>query len=198
MRVRRLATVLAMTSAALVVVASASAVEATINPGVGIGKVKLGMSVAQVKKALGKWSYVNERKGNHLSVGWGFAEWTIEFVSGKVVQVATSHRTQRTISHIGTGSTWRALVRAYPNGTCAWYGGAKGGPAPVEYLVQSKKGTQTIFSLRYPTQPVGTTEPVRWTVTEVSVRTRWQVLPEFGKAWQPHCRADWRTSDAPL
>lgn len=182
---------------AATIVAQAPATETTIVPGIGIGDVRLGMSEAQVKKALGKWRYVNERKGTHLSVGWGFAAWTVDFINGRVVQVATAVRAQRTKLNIGPGSTWRALVRAYPYGTCAWYGGGIGGPAPVDYLIQNKNGTQTLFYLHYPQAPPGQKAP-RWTVTEVDVRTRFEVLPEFGPAWEPSCKADWRTSDSPL
>jgi hypothetical protein len=178
--------------------APASAVESTIYPGVGIGKVKLGMTEAQVKKALGSWRYVNERKGDHLSVGWGFAEWTIDFIRGRTVQVSTTIHSQRTASGIGTGSSWRALLRAYPRGTCAWYGAAVGHPGPVEYLVTSKSGTQTIFFLRYPQEALRNPAAARWTVTEVKVRTRFEQLPEFGTAWEPKCKSDWRTSDVPL
>jgi hypothetical protein len=192
----RRVTVFVAAVVAATAVAQASATEATIYPGVGIGHVKLGMTQTQVKKALGNWRYVNEHDGAHLSVGWGFAAWTVDFMNGRVVQVATALHAQRTKQKIGPGSTWRALVRAYPYGTCAWYGGAKSGPGPVEYLIQHKN-TQTIYYLRYPQAASGEQTPP-WTVTEVHVRTRFEVLPEFGQAWEPSCKSDWRTSDSPL
>jgi hypothetical protein len=181
----------------MVVVPSSSAIEATIYPGVGIGKVKLGMTEAQVKKALGNWRYINERKGKHLSVGWGFAEWTVDFIGGRTVQVATSVHSQRTTSGVGTGSSWRALVRAYPHGVCTFLGGERRGN-PVEYLVSHKGGTQTLYILRYPRLAYGSSVMPPWRVTEVEVRTPFTRLPEFAPKWQLHCKSDWRTGDAPI
>jgi hypothetical protein len=43
-----------------VVASGASAMEETIHPGVGIGKLKLGMTRSQVVRALGKDYIVNE------------------------------------------------------------------------------------------------------------------------------------------
>jgi hypothetical protein len=188
---------LAVCAVALALAPLAGATEATIIPGVGIGKVKRGMTQSQVKKALGNWRYVNERKGSHLSVGWGFAEWTIDFIGGRTVQVATSVHSQRTTSGIGTGSSWLALVRAYPKGVCTFLGGDRRGN-PVEYLVPHKGGTQTIYVLPYPKAPLGSVALPPWRVTEVLVRTPFERLPEFAPSWQLECKADWRTSDSPI
>jgi hypothetical protein len=182
---------LAAAVVAMVVAASASAVESTINPGIGIGKVRLGMSQTQVKQALGKWTFVNERKADHLSVGWGFGEWTVDFISGKVVEVSTTLRSQRTASHIGPGSSWHALVRAYPHGVCAPNNQVNRGRM-AEYLVPHKGGTQTIYYVPEPNDK----SPV-WLVGWAKVRKAWESLPEFAPTRQLHCRDDWRTSDAP-
>lgn len=113
------------------VVTGASAFESMIYPGVGIGKVKLGMTQTQVKKVLGKWSYVNEKKGKHLSAGWGLAQWTVDFFSGRVVQVATSVHSQRTTSGVGTGSSWRATrARVSAWGVHVVWRNEKPGPVP--------------------------------------------------------------------
>ena len=173
----------------------ARAAESTIYPGVGIGKVKLGMTQAQVKRALGGWRFVDERNGGHLSVGWGFGEWSADFVNGRVVEVATTLQSQRTPTRIGPGSTWRALVRAYPNGVCtANY--ESGWSGRHEYLVPHKGGTQTIYWVRRRPYRAGETPPP-FLVAEVHVRTRWAALPEFQPSWNAHCSTDWRTADHP-
>jgi hypothetical protein len=102
----------------------AHAASATIYPGVGIGKVTLGMTRAQVERALGKDSLVNSRAiiggTQYVELAWDFASWTVAFArTGSVlsaVQVGTTLRTQRTAAHVGTGTLWRALVRAHPHG----------------------------------------------------------------------------------
>jgi hypothetical protein len=193
--------VLAMVLAsAAIVIPGASAVESTINPGVGIGKVKLGMTEAQVKAALGGWRYVNEREGSHLSVSWGLfgSAWSADFVSGKLVEVSTAVHSQRTRSGIGQGSSWLALVRAYPHGLC--------GIRPPHFsssvivaglLVPHKGGTQTIFYAN----GVQTSEGSRdrtWLVSEVHVRTSWTPLREFDRTNGHHpieCKSTWRTGD---
>lgn len=179
---------------ALVVAPSASGVESTINPGVSIGKVKLGMTEAQVKKALGKWRYVNEQEGNRLNVSWGpfGSSWTVVFISGEVVQVSTMVPSQRTSSGIGHGSSWLALVRAYPNGVCRMnYKPA--GPI-AELLVPHKGGTQTIY---YVPGPLGypPTSKTGWHVAEVVVRTPWTPLPDFASEVPLECKSTWRTGD---
>jgi hypothetical protein len=190
---------LAMVGLALVFVPCASAVESTIYPGVGIGKVKLGMTPAQVERSLGRYRYVNERDGRHLSVGWGFGVWTVDFVGKRVVQVATTLRTQRTPTGVGPGASWRRLVRAYPHGVCTFT--ISGSWGLVEYLVPHKGGTQTVYLVPQPREEYGGVPDRivgKWRVSEVHVRTPFVQLPEFAPSWKPSCKEDWRTSDAPL
>ena len=49
----------------------ASAAELTIYPGVGVGKVELGMTRAQVVRVLGKDYIVNGREGNAAEIAVG-------------------------------------------------------------------------------------------------------------------------------
>jgi len=185
---------------AVTLAAAASATESTIYPGVAIGKVKLGMTATQVKKALGRDYLLNTSKTvngkRYVEYGWDYTRWTVTFVQQgrklRVVQVGTSVRTQRTRQGIGPGSTWRSLVRAYPNGICAQNNHPPGGGA-VEYLVQHPSGTQTIYWLPGP-RDYGAV----WHVVDVRVRTRWEVLPWFAPAGRAECRSDWRTADAPI
>jgi hypothetical protein len=105
------------------VVSTASAIELTIHPGVGIGKVRLGMTKAQAVRALGRDHFVNERQGAYTELAWDFGTWTVGFQRGRVVQVSTSLASQRTKKGVAPGrTTWRALMRAYPGGRCAYNG----------------------------------------------------------------------------
>src|SRR5256885_44086 len=108
------------------IAASASAAESTIYPGVGIGKVKLGMTRSQVVRALGKDSIVNDRttigRTRYVELAWNYATWTVTFAQhGRAltaVQVATDLLDQHTAGGIGMGSKWRAVLRVYPGGRC--------------------------------------------------------------------------------
>jgi len=90
MAARSLLTLTTAAVAALVVASTASATESTIYPGVGIGKVKLGMSRAQVVHALGKDYLVDERREGFLELGWNFGSWTVAMKQGRVVSDGAS------------------------------------------------------------------------------------------------------------
>jgi hypothetical protein len=189
---------LALLAAALVP-AGASASELTIYPGVGIGKVKLGMTKAQVVRALGKDYIVNGRKGNATELAWDFGSWSVTLVGNRVAEVAITLRGQKTPAGIGPGSSWKRVRTAYPGGACTAV------PIPAstvevrnEYLVAHKGGTQTIyFGASHEAFYQGKTNDKEWRVTEVHVRKPYVRLPEFAPDWQHHCRADWRTADSP-
>jgi hypothetical protein len=103
---------------ALALVPSAAAVESTIYPGVGIGKVKLGMAKAQVVHVLGHEYIVNGRSSNSVELAWNFASWSVTFVGNRAAQVAVSVSSQKTAAGVGPGSSWsvhwrcRAAARA--------------------------------------------------------------------------------------
>jgi len=179
--------------AALALAAPASGTESTIYPGVGIGKVKLGMTKAQVERALGKPDLVNAREGAYTEYAWAFATWTVGFIHGRAVQVATTLASQRTPDRVGPGSTWQQLARAYPRGICTQNNSTTTGGL-VELLVPHKGGTQTIYYVR---QAKGFGNDNAWHVAEVHVRTSWMPLPEFQTTWNSHCSSDWQTSAHP-
>jgi hypothetical protein len=117
---------LAAVALALLFVPSASGVELTIYPGVGIGKVRLGMTLTQAKNVLGKPQTVNKRAqlpGNRgfIEYGWNFSTIWVGFVNTKgvlhAVLVGTDAVAQRTTSGIGVG-THIARVRAQPRARC--------------------------------------------------------------------------------
>jgi hypothetical protein len=178
---------------AVLLASPASATESTIYPGVGIGKVKLGMTKAQVVHALGTDYIVNARSSSSLELAWNFASWAVTVSANRVVQVAVTVQSQKTASGIGPGSTWRRLVHAYPYGVCTETNLPAKWGLLIEYLVPHGGGTQTIYLL-----PAQRSVHPTWRVAEVHVRTPFERLPEFGPTWQSHCRKDWRTSDAPI
>ena len=173
--------------AGLALAASAFGTESTVYPGVGIGKVRLGMTRAQVAKALGPYSLVDERAriggAAYVQEGWDFDSWSVGFLRGRVVFIGTTLRAQRTPNGIRQGSTAEQLVRAYPHGLC-------GLKSKLLYLVAHAGGTQTIFNLRYDFQTLPSGARKRVTrVQEIWVRQRFRPLEEF--APENRCESGW-------
>jgi hypothetical protein len=113
---------------ALVFVTSASATESTIYPGVGIGKIKLGMTLGQVKKILGSPQTVNRRtqvpgKRGYVEYGWDFSTLWVGFVNTKgvlhAVLVGTDLRSQGRLGGVGIGTVREELKRKLPVVSCA-------------------------------------------------------------------------------
>jgi hypothetical protein len=185
---------------ALVLTGTASATESTVYPGVGIGKVKLGMSAIQVKKALGTDYLVNRRENGYLELGWDFSHWTVTFAQQgrtlRAVQVATDVHNQRTPRGIGYGTLWYTLVHTYPGGKCGWGNHYSAYGFYLEYLVGRKGGTQTLYSLQevFAHNP---TRVVKYKIIELRVRTTFEPLTEFGPSRQWRCSDDWRATDIP-
>jgi opacity protein-like surface antigen len=107
---------------AVAVAAPASATEMTIVPGVGIGKVRLGMTLAQVKKVLGQPQTVNARKQlsghrGYIEYGWNFSSFWVGFVNTKGVLhaalVGTVLRGEKTASGVGVGTSVDKLRGEY-------------------------------------------------------------------------------------
>jgi hypothetical protein len=191
MRPARIGVVLALAGA---FASGASATESTIYPGVGIGKVKLGMTAAQVKRALGRDYLVNKRENGYLELGWNFGNWTVAFQKGRVVLVSTTLHAQRTTAGAGPGAAWLKVVHTYPGGRCTfkfvnyfWR---------PEYLVPHRGGTQTLFFFR----DVFNTEKrelTGYSVLEVTVRAPFERLPEFAPDWRDHCASGWADTNVP-
>jgi hypothetical protein len=115
---------LLLTPAAVVAAASAAAAptsDALIRPGTSIGKVRLGMSEAAVRRSAGRpWAVVRKQ------LGFGRQEVELQYADGelfvvlrgprsalRVVRVVTFQRSERTASGVGVGSREGALLRAY-------------------------------------------------------------------------------------
>jgi hypothetical protein len=191
-------------AAAAMVVATASATESTIYPGVGIGKVKLGMTLAQVKHVLGSGAIVNDREtisgAQYLELGWNFSAWAVGFArqgsTYRAVHVTTGLRAQRTSNGIGPGTFWLKLVKAYSGGACTFVPTATGG---LEYLVAHKGGTQTLFMLKnWPPNAGYYGHTLKtYVVVTVSVRTPYQARPEFARDYPYRCRTGWQSTPRP-
>jgi hypothetical protein len=189
---------------AAIVVGSASATESTIVPGVGIGKVKLGMTQAQVKHVLGSGAIVNDREtingAPYIELGWNFSEWAVGFVrrgsTYRAVHVTTAQHAQRTTTGVGPGTFWLKLVKAYPGGVCTFTEGPTGG---LEYLVPHRGGTQTIFLLHaWPPRSgyYGVTQKTFFVIS-VAVRTPYQARPEFAREYPGRCRSGYQSTPLP-
>lgn len=204
----RLGVVAVAVTAILVLAPGAGAFESTIYPGVGIGKVKLGMSGGRVTKAMGRDFIVNKRETvngvHYVEYAWNFAHWTVTFAQHggalTAVQVATDVHNQRTTKGIGYGTLWRALLRAYPGGRCAFGHHYQAFGDLLEYLVPHKGGTQTLFSL----EPIvdRSTVPARvvnYGVQEIRVREPFEPYVEFGPNAEPYnrCADGWQNTNTP-
>jgi hypothetical protein len=197
----RLVQVVAVVAVAGVAAVSASATEATIIPGVGVGKVKLGMTQAQVLRLLGKDYAVNERAtvrgAAYRELQWNFASWSVGLLqTGKtwrVVQVGTTVRGQRTPNKIGAGSTLKSVLRAFPHVMCGkqYRAPTAFGPPSVGLMLVQKGGLQTVFWVSAPTRAgTGT-----WRVYETTVRQSFRPLGLVGPGHE--CQNRWREVGVP-
>jgi hypothetical protein len=114
---------LALGCTALALVASAGAApqrDALIRPGVGIGKVRLGMSLKQVRTAWGPPQAVitsQERGARKLELQYDYAAYVVSLVGvprrERVVSVGTTLAKERLSQGLGVGSLERRLQRAF-------------------------------------------------------------------------------------
>ena len=176
----------------------AAAMEETITPGVGIGKVKLGMTKAQVLRALGKDYVVNDTTPAYTELGWNFSSWTVRLRDGRAVEVGTALQSQKTTKRVGPGTLWLKLVKAYPGGACTFADVQTSLDGILEYLVAHKGGTQTLFTLHpWPPRAYYGASPKTFFVTSVAVRTHYQAQPEFAGDYQYRCRDGWKSTPLP-
>lgn len=142
-----------------VVAAPASATESTIVPGVGIGKIKLGMTQAQVERVLGKDYLVNDEgivgDARYRELAWNFASWSVVFLrrgfDWRVVQVELTLNTQRTTRGIGVSSPFKQVVRSYPQVFCggiypSW--GTQATEQSYDALILMNKSVYTAFAVK--------------------------------------------------
>lgn len=173
-------------------VSTASAIELTIHPGVGIGKVRLGMTKAQVERVLGRDRILNGRDGAYTEFAWDYGTFIVGFVRGRTVEMSTSLRGQRTPKAVGVGSTWLQLMRSHPGGRCA-VNVPGNGPPSLEYLLGHRGGTQTLWVFK---PGFNLETPI---VRLVVVRTSFRPLPQFRPPAPGalRCVGDWRRERVP-
>jgi hypothetical protein len=190
----RLGLILASTLLLAAPSAAAPSMNALVHPGIGIGKVRLGMTLAQVERALGKPMLLNRNLDRGFGIrykeyGWDWTSWRVGFVGRpghlRVVRVATSVRTQRTREGIGVGSTTKQLARHYKRrAECIERNYDR--PDPGVWIVLRGPGSRmTAFWLVR--QGTGYDPAKIPLVGEVMVQQAW-ITPVAG-----HCRSDWTT-----
>jgi len=131
-----------------------------IRPGVGIGKVRLGMTVAQVRRALGRqdtgWSEPRAFGRRYLELNWdrGRDDYTsVGFLGAssslRAVVIGTTRPSERTSGGVGPGTTVSRLERVYPGARCRYVWPAGGGNiVRSEYVLSAPGGALTTFVVR--------------------------------------------------
>ena len=162
-----------------------------IVPGKQIGKVRIGMTFAQVEGVLGRPNVINRSQrtafGRYVEYDWGWGRWTVGF-SGRggalrVTVVATTLRRERTREGIGVGSVRDRVVRSY---------GSRGLRCPREYnwnratacRLPTRTGATTYFAVQISCVvdvPPGVcpTSQQRLVVYEVLIRTAAAPRPAY-------------------
>jgi hypothetical protein len=123
-----------------------------IRLGVGIGPVNLGMTAAQVRRALGRPQAVVERRTvggqPYVELEYGLGGWAIGYVgragSRRVVLIATGLARHRTPDGVGVGTTegqfWRRVRgKGYRRRQC------ERGIVRVTHWVVGRGGVETVF-----------------------------------------------------
>jgi hypothetical protein len=163
-----------------------------VRPGVSIGKVRLGMTPAEVFRVLGRPSLINRRidhgfGSRYIEYDWDYTRWTVGFAgradSLRASKIGTTLRTQRTPRGIGVGSRVRDILRAYPTAACVgrWYDD----PDPGTWVYIGRRPRITAFHVLYNINY----EPTRLgRVSEVVVQKDW-ITRSRGRG----CGPEWRT-----
>lgn len=131
--------------------------DALVRPGSGIGKVRLGMTVAQVQRAMGR-RYIGRAElrdfGNrYLEFNWlsGLADnFIVEFLGPRererVISIATTRKSERTASGIGPGVTVARFYKVFPRAQCRTLFPVGGGILiGTEFVVDAGNGRETAF-----------------------------------------------------
>ncbi|MDQ3822474.1 MAG: hypothetical protein M3321_04450 [Actinomycetota bacterium] len=128
----RPAVVLALLAAVLTAAATAAISQARsdgvalIQPGRSIGKLRLGMTPAEARRAMGRPTLTTSRRAGFglVIADWeyGYAQYTVRFAGRpgrlRATRIATTVPRERTSRRVGAGSLERAVRRAYPALRC--------------------------------------------------------------------------------
>jgi hypothetical protein len=168
--------------------------DALVDPGRGIGKVKLGMTQAQVRRALGAHRSVARRRElgfgqRYVELQWGYGEWSVGLQGRpgrmRAVMIGTTLRSQRTRSNLGTGSRIRDILRVYPQARCSgWAGLGSNSSKETWIVVRHPTGASTVFAA----VGDGKADPGPLRVAAVMVRHPASGLAERRSA----CARNWR------
>jgi hypothetical protein len=172
----------------------------------GIGKVRLGMTIAQVRRALGgRHQVVYRRKnfgwdGRYVEFGWErpgrtWSEptlWRVGFRSRtrrgtpQVVRVMTTARSQRTPEGFGVGSRSRKVARAYPRTSCVT---RYGSPHPGAWIVVEGPPGAAMTAFRVDDKESGFKSGKFWVIS-VMVQERW--FSKGGYPYHTNCGFGWK------
>ena len=175
---------------AMLVSASAAAAPAAtlvIRPAVGIGKLRLGMTEAEVRRAMGKPQFVVTRRAGFglrsIEYQYGYAEYTVRLFGRpgrlRAVRVGTTLLRERTPRRVGVGSSERAIRHAYPPLRCEPLQTERSGSIRIVRTIQREctlfgaSGRRTIFTTDVYERMFEVITPAIWSrrarVIEVSV-----------------------------
>ena len=147
---------LAALGAPLLLVPSAFGADARIRPGKGIGKVDLGMTLAQVKRAMGPHDLARSRRlgptQRRLELQWWIGlrghSYTVALRGHgndlRVTLVMTDVPSERTAGGIGPGVGLQRVRTSYPNVLCTVYGMFNG---LRERILVHRGGRETAFAI---------------------------------------------------
>jgi hypothetical protein len=206
--VRRVLALVALFAAT--VVGSASAVESTIIRGVGIGKVRVGMTRGQVERLLGKDHIVNAQTSvadtTYVELGWDFSTFAVGFLKSgttyRVAQVETTLQGEKTTKGIGVGSSFRAVVREYPQAICGAYFTSMGSSGDVTIGPNHRSASTALVVAQDRKQLAFLVHPaelnrysVPWVVFGVIVRNSIPGAIDFRPS--SRCQYGWQTRGRP-
>ncbi|MDQ3821910.1 MAG: hypothetical protein M3321_01550 [Actinomycetota bacterium] len=188
------------TAVALVALATAgsafgsSSTALVVRPGVSIGKVRLGMTLPEVRRILGRPEAVSRRETRGFGVRyveyqWRYATWRVGFRGRgehlRAVRIGTTLSTQRTPAGIGPGSNTGHVARRYGS-RISCVSRTFGRPDSGTWLVLRGPGTRmTAFAL-IKAGGGGYAPRARPVVAETLVQYSWAT-----GGTQP-CYGDWR------
>ncbi len=166
---------------------AAPTTQTLIRPAVGIGKLRLGMTEAQVRRAMGRPTFVARRRGafglQTVEFQYGFAEYTVRLRGRagrlRAVRVGTTLVRERTPQGVGAGSLERRVLRTYRSVRCQPLRTVRSGSMTYVATIQREctvfapSGRRTIFTTDVQERMFEVITPAAWanraSVIEVSV-----------------------------